>query len=116
MTTHFLRFERAPKAKERPRLSRNGKIYTPKATLEWERDLAEAWKSLGVEVIKGPVHLETMFGRDYVTIAVTELPESARSKLRGDIDNYQKIVLDALNGVAYADDRLVVMTSASKLY
>ena len=33
-----------------------------------------------------------------------------------DIDNVLKIVLDALNGVAYKDDSRVVMVSAKKVY
>jgi Holliday junction resolvase RusA-like endonuclease len=31
-----------------------------------------------------------------------------KSKLTGDIDNYAKSILDALNGVAYADDKQIV--------
>ena len=33
-----------------------------------------------------------------------------------DLDNLEKSILDALNGVAYTDDRLVVAKSASKRY
>ena len=35
---------------------------------------------------------------------------------RGDIDNLTKFVLDALNGVAYADDQQVMRTVAEKKY
>jgi Holliday junction resolvase RusA-like endonuclease len=33
-----------------------------------------------------------------------------------DLDNMEKSILDALNGVAYTDDRLVVVKSSSKRY
>lgn len=36
------------------------------------------------------------------------------SPLRGDIDNYVKTVMDALNGKAYADDRQVQKLRAAK--
>jgi Holliday junction resolvase RusA-like endonuclease len=41
---------------------------------------------------------------------VEENPSVAqpKSKLTSDIDNYAKAVLDALNGVAYTDDKQVV--------
>jgi Holliday junction resolvase RusA-like endonuclease len=36
------------------------------------------------------------------------------SKLRGDVDNYVKSLLDGLNGVAYDDDKQVVNLHAYK--
>jgi Holliday junction resolvase RusA-like endonuclease len=36
------------------------------------------------------------------------------SKLRGDLDNYVKSLLDGLNGVAYEDDKQVVNLKAFK--
>lgn len=38
-----------------------------------------------------------------------------KSKLRGDLDNYTKLIADALNGVAWIDDRQVVKLTAVKL-
>ena len=40
--------------------------------------------------------------------------EQPKSKLRGDIDNYAKAVLDALNKIAYKDDKQVVSLYVEK--
>lgn len=44
-----------------------------------------------------------------------DLPEGWRSSLRGDADNYAKLVLDGLNGVAYNDDNQVMQLSVEKV-
>jgi len=38
-----------------------------------------------------------------------------KPKLRGDIDNYQKLIMDALNEEAWTDDRQVVEVQVVKL-
>ena len=116
VTTYELRFDRKPKAKERPRLGRRRKAFTPAATLEWEADLAWAWGQQDFPVLEGPVAMEMEFHKEEVVVRVTELPEDSRSRLRGDVDNYVKIVLDGLNEVAYLDDRQVVLMTAAKVY
>ena len=46
---------------------------------------------------------------------ITELdPNEEQSKLRGDIDNYAKAVLDALTTIAYADDKQIVSLKLRK--
>ncbi len=37
------------------------------------------------------------------------------SKLRGDVDNYAKSILDGLNGVAFQDDKQVHILNVEKL-
>ena len=39
-----------------------------------------------------------------------------RPTKKPDIDNVEKIILDALNGIAYDDDKQVVEEASSKLY
>jgi crossover junction endodeoxyribonuclease RusA len=38
-----------------------------------------------------------------------------KSSLRGDIDNYVKSILDALNGVAWEDDKQIIELTVKKL-
>lgn len=91
-----------PKAKGRPRFGK-GHTYTPKGTVDAERVIAEAYKGPKFE---GPVSLACVFSNDRVTITLTPI-EMEKSPLRGDVSNYLKLVEDALNGLAYDDDRQV---------
>jgi Holliday junction resolvase RusA-like endonuclease len=50
-----------------------------------------------------------------VHVRVVSCPEAASRKLRGDIDNYSKLVLDALNGRAWVDDHQIVRMLARKV-
>jgi Holliday junction resolvase RusA-like endonuclease len=44
----------------------------------------------------------------YVDVSVQPCEDPANPKLRrGDIDNYCKLICDALNGVAWKDDRQI---------
>jgi Holliday junction resolvase RusA-like endonuclease len=39
-----------------------------------------------------------------------------RPLTRGDVDNYSKNILDALNGIVYPDDKQIVELSVKKFY
>lgn len=112
----------SPTGKARPRVTRYG-TYTPEKTRAYEalvrlrfREVAPEW-----ELLRGPVA---------VTIeAVFSAPPRCTKKqraaiLRGeeeplkkpDIDNIAKIVLDALNGVAWVDDKQIVFLQVKKRY
>ena len=97
------------KGKDRPRATRDGRVYTPKKTKDAEAAIAEAWaEQVGETAPKGvPVMVEIAIRR--------HLPKTAPKKLtaqqdlaKPDIDNVAKLVLDALNGVAYVDDTQVI--------
>jgi Holliday junction resolvase RusA-like endonuclease len=47
-----------------------------------------------------------VFSKDRFTITLTPM-NIEKSMLRGDVSNYLKLVEDALNGLAYDDDRQV---------
>lgn len=47
-------------------------------------------------------------------IIVERVDLETKSKLRGDIDNYVKTILDALNGIAWRDDSQVVKVTGIK--
>ncbi len=52
--------------------------------------------------------MEVIIGNGYIDIEIYEMTEGLRPKgVTGDIDNYQKAIQDALNGIAYNDDRQV---------
>ena len=92
-----------PKVKQRPRLGRRGRVFTPEQTLVFERYIGSSWHGPCADT---PVSMVIGFYKDKVTITVKTLDGPA-SKLRGDIDNYAKSILDGLNGIAYTDDKLV---------
>ena len=99
-----------PRTKQRPRLGRRRKAYTPAATLEFEKAIREAWEAqhAGEEPFTGPVGMNVEIGSDYVFVEVYELEQSHRPKyVTGDLDNYHKSIQDGLNKVAYEDDKQV---------
>lgn len=106
-----------PKAKERPRMTRRGFAYTPKRTLDYEKQVAEAYTGPMFESNRLALHLA--FSTDGISIEIQEVKPKQEtmlkgSVLRGDLDNYVKAVMDALNGVAYGDDKQIVIIVAEK--
>ena len=99
-----------PRTKQRPRLGRRRKAYTPAATIEFENTIKQAWidQHPDEEPFEGPVGMSVEIGCDHIEVHVWELEESHRPKfVTGDMDNYQKSIQDALNGTAYKDDKQV---------
>ncbi|MBR5276802.1 MAG: RusA family crossover junction endodeoxyribonuclease [Bacteroidaceae bacterium] len=107
-----------PMSKGRPRFG-NGFTYTPKKTIEYENLVRLAWMQSGAEKLSGYISASVY--------AYFPIPKSVSKKKRAemcggfyakkpDCDNIAKIVLDALNGVAYDDDSQIVMLSVIKRY
>lgn len=94
-----------PRPKERPRFGR-GRGYTTEATKAAEALVASSFRSnLGIRhtietPTTGNLRVRLRFFRN--------------SKRRVDLDNLSKIPLDALNGLAWADDSQIVSLVASK--
>lgn len=90
---YFFTVPGRPRPKGRPRMSR-GRAFTPKTTADYEKLI-----------------------RHYATGIVTEPSDSNditfnvnvyfKNKTHGDVDNYIKIASDALNKVAYNDDKQI---------
>ena len=105
------------RGKGRPRFARGGHAYTPKGTREYERAIREAFENAPEkppEPFSGPI--------DVTIVTSRQLPKSApKSVIREpdmhtpDADNVAKIVLDALNGVAWLDDAQVTSLTVVKL-
>lgn len=64
----------------------------------------------------GPVALSVMFHKDEQVVTVEPLEPEDTSVAQADIDNLLKLTMDALNGVAWNDDRQVVRLSAVKCH
>jgi Holliday junction resolvase RusA-like endonuclease len=87
-----------PVPKQRPRLGRNGNIYTPKNCREYEKTVGWVARRLFKSPLDGPVELHV---RLYL------------NSKGGDLDNYIKAICDGLNGVAWLDDSQVERIMAS---
>lgn len=113
-----------PQGKKRPRFSSiSHTIYTPSETQTYEHQIAMAFKAGGGRCIPTG---------QCVAVAVTAffpVPKSygkgkrkaciegdIRPDKKPDIDNVLKVVLDALNGLAYDDDKQVIEAICRKYY
>lgn len=108
-----------PQPKQRPRLARNGAIYTPAATQAYERLVARHAKLAGAKPVSGPVHVEitSMFAIPKSWSKKRKAAAEGQPHIsRPDLDNLVKSVLDGLNGVAFADDALVHSVSCRKVW
>jgi crossover junction endodeoxyribonuclease RusA len=99
VTTYRFTIPGNPRPKERPRVVK-GRTYTPARTVEGERLVQFYARKARVPRLSGHVKLTAMFYRD--------------SAQPCDLDNLVKLVSDALNGIAWKDDRQVVVLSALK--
>lgn len=112
-----------PQGKARPRFRSCGKYvqtYTPKSTMEYETQ------------IKNEYYLQEKkyYSKEPLSIKIRafyEIPKSwskkkkaiatdLRPMVKPDLDNIIKVVLDALNKVAYADDKQVCRIYSEKYY
>lgn len=113
-------------AKQRPRFSPRGsyvKTYTPKKTVNYENlvKLSFVEQIKAYEPLCNPIEASIY--------AYFKIPQSVSKKKREamlnleelpkkkpDCDNIAKIILDALNGIAYDDDKQVVNLHVYKRY
>src|SRR4051812_30506924 len=79
-----------PVVKGRPRFTKYGRAYTPKATTDAEGVIKKILANQGVTPLDQPVGMDVSF--------------FCKTKRRADGDNLMKLVLDACNEVAYTDD------------
>lgn len=115
-----------PVAKGRPKFRAAGSYvttYTPQKTKAAETAISAAWR-------KAYGHLEPMTGAlELSVVAYMPIPKSFTQKRRKqinasgewhlvkpDADNILKLVSDALNGVAYADDNRLCVSAPVKVY
>lgn len=113
-----------PFGKQRPRHTKGGHTYTPNETREHEQLIAWAYRQQYRNFRFSP--------KTYIDIRVFAyigIPKSAskatrermisgeiRPAVKPDWDNIGKLVADALNGVAYDDDKCIVDAMVRNFY
>ena len=100
--------------KPRPRVNRNGRVWTPKKFKDYEKKIANAYIDAGGEILEGCVSVIVRTFRSLPKSRPKKL-ESEPDNFKPDVDNIGKIFLDALNGVAYKDDKQVVLLCVTKM-
>lgn len=96
--------------KGRPRATSRGgfaRMYTPKATVDYEERVRAAYTDAGGKMLKGPIGLNIYVHQQVPkswSKAMKEAMHGEWCERKPDLDNVEKIIADALNGVAYEDD------------
>jgi Holliday junction resolvase RusA-like endonuclease len=109
-----------PMGKQRPRLGA-GHTFNPQKTVNYETLVKELYVMNKLPKLEGPIKMEIT--------ALYEIPKSKSKKqqeemrqdkvrptVKPDMDNIIKIIADALNGIAYDDDKQIVQVTCSKWY
>lgn len=111
-----------PMGKARPRMTRKGFIYTPKKTVNYETLIRElfAIKYPDFQPIEGSVEMNLT--------AYLKIPKTSNKKTmlmetgeirptkKPDMSNILKTVEDALNNLAYNDDKQIVELTVKKWF
>lgn len=101
-----------PVAKGRARTTKMGWTYTPKKTKDAESDIRGYWHSQGFKMLP-----DTALVLDIVFyVRRPKKPKHKYPIVRPDTDNYVKLVLDALNGLAWRDDSIITDLHVKKRY
>ena len=88
------------------RTTRTGRMYQAPEVSKWKSNAAWTATMAGVSVTDAPVAVSIV-----LQPSLTKRGKEMRRRI--DLDNAIKAVLDALNGIAYVDDRQVVDIRAS---
>lgn len=110
-----------PLGKQRPKFGK-GFTYTPKKTVDYENYVKFIFQQkYGQPNLTGQIKADI--------IVYFDVPQSAsktkktemllnmiRPTKKPDCDNIAKIILDSLNGIAYADDKQIISLSVEKYY
>lgn len=123
MSIMMIEIPGAPRGKGRPRFTRQGHTYTDAATREYEARVA----ACGREVMAGRAPLNEALSVQIIAFFAPPLTASKARRAdmlsgairptgKADADNIAKAILDGLNGVVFADDRLVCELLIEKHY
>ena len=122
-----IRINGEPRGKQRPRFTKQGRAYTPKETRQYEQEIREA--ALKAAAIQQYIKPSTDCPVQVRITSHCTIPKSWSKKKREaaqqgkirptakpDADNIGKQFCDALNEIAYHDDKQVVELLVSKRY
>lgn len=107
-----------PVAASRARVTKFGTYNLPKYT-EYKKAIADIAKVKIKEKLIGPVYMEIQY---YFTIPKSWSQKKKNEHIgnwhtsKPDIDNLNKAIMDALNGIAYLDDAQICYIKSSKKY
>lgn len=121
-------FDIEPVEQARPRATRMGKgirLYDPKKVAVYKKQLGylarQAMQERGLEPFNGPLEVCMEFYRPVQAILSQKersrrLSGVHRPTVKPDLSNYIKALEDALNGILWADDNLIISLEAKKFY
>jgi Holliday junction resolvase RusA-like endonuclease len=113
-----------PRGKGRPRFTKQGHTYTDSETKAYEQKIIAyyrktfgsfRWPDNSFIAVKVVAYYPIPKSATKAQLAAMQAGTLFPSR-KPDIDNVLKVVLDALNGVAYKDDSKVVCVEGSKKY
>ena len=111
-----------PKGKGRPRITQTGHAFTPKDTVMYENLVKLMYSSqVGNKFLEGAIKAEII---GYLSIPKSTSKKKKAEMIEGkieythkiDCDNLAKIILDALNKIAYHDDAQITQLYVQKKY
>jgi Holliday junction resolvase RusA-like endonuclease len=111
-----------PLGKQRPRVMRNGHTYTPDKTVNYETlvkqlYITEHFQKQLPGAIKATITAYMPIPKSESKVRKEKMREGKiRPTKKPDWDNIGKIITDALNGLAYDDDKQIVDARVIKLY
>ena len=117
-------FNITPQAQARPRATRMGRgirLYDPKKTSDFKKELRAMAQGLDVEPLQDALSVEIWFYRAVQKSIskkehVRRTTGHVRPTVKSDIDNYTKSTLDGLNGILWRDDAQIVDLNTHKYY
>ena len=102
-----------PQGKARPRFTRQGRAYTPEKTVDYENQIRQAYINAGGELISDSAPILICITACFKKAKSNKMPSPT---LKPDADNIAKAVCDALNGIAYKDDKQITCLTAKKVW
>lgn len=102
-----------PQGKARPRFTRQGRAYTPEKTVYYETQIRQAYINAGGELISDSAPILICITACFKKAKSNKMPSPT---LKPDTDNIAKAVCDALNSVAYKDDKQITCLTVDKVW